>query len=666
MRSAHAFWLRRTLSGLLLTGLIGALAMGMLPARWLADLDRQVYDQGLALQPPVVADRVVIVDIDERSLAEIGRWPWDRSVIARLADRLDAAGASVIGFDILFAETQATAGEDEALAATLRRTPTVLGYYFTSDRGGRVSGRLPTPVFAADTLEAMSLPVTDWSGYGANLGVFQRDEQAAGFFNPFIDDDGVVRRLPLLARHEGQAYESLAVAVLRRYLGSASLVLSPGTMELRGSRGVARLPLSRGLSALVPFGSGAVAGRSHESPFESVSASDVLRGHVGDPLFKDRIVLIGTSAPGLSDLRATPVSTTSPGVGIHATLIAGALSRDDPPRVRTWSEETARIGALLTVAVGVALSIALPALGAVGVVSCGLIAIAALLAAHLAWIQWAGWVVPIGASWVLVLALCGLNLALGYFIEGRARRQVADLFGEYVSPELVERMNRDPLRFRAMTSENRELTILFADIRGFTRIAESMEPADLREFINEFLTAMTEVIHRHHGTVDKYIGDAVMAFWGAPMDDECHADHAVDAARAMVAEVVRLNRAYARRGWPTLAIGVGINTGIARVGDMGSRLRRTYTVLGDAVNLASRIESLTKQFGVPIIVGEATVERARGHAFGELAVVNVVGRHEAVRVFVPGAIADRGYPLHTAAPGADHAEDDHEVARARV
>jgi adenylate cyclase len=249
--------------------------------------------------------------------------------------------------------------------------------------------------------------------------------------------------------------------------------------------------------------------------------------------------------------------------------------------------------------------------------------------------------VPVASGLILVLVVTLLNLAAGYFLEGRARRAVAGLFGEYVSPALVERMMRDPQRYGVAASENRELSILFVDIRGFTRIAETMEPEPLREYINAFLTSMTEVVHRYGGTVDKYIGDAVMAFWGAPIDDPQHADHAVAAALAMLDEVQRLNQSFEVRGLPLIRIGVGINTGVVRVGDMGSRLRRAYTVIGDAVNLASRFEALTKQFDAPIIVGETTVTQARGHSFVELGRARVVGRGEPVRVFAPASLAEQ-------------------------
>src|SRR5690606_8159985 len=233
-------------------------------------------------------------------------------------------------------------------------------------------------------------------------------------------------------------------------------------------------------------------------------------------------------------------------------------------------------------------------------------------------------VLPLAASLATVLALGLFNVTAGWFVEGRARPAMKQPLGESGMPALVERMALDPVNYLAV-STNRELTIVFADIRGFTRFAETMEPAALREYINTFLTGMTGIIHAHRGTVDKYMGDAVMAFWGAPVDDPAHADHAVAAAIAMQSEVRRMSEAFHARGLPPLAVGIGINTGVVRVGDMGSRLRRAYTVIGDAVNLASRLEGLTKQYEVPIIVGEGTVQRCRQHAFFELARATVAG-----------------------------------------
>lgn len=644
-------WLRRPVIGLAFTLAACAGVLGVLPFPVSDALDRLIYDARVRSQAAQPDERVVIVDVDERSLAEVGRWPWQRAAIAELVTRIvDRGGASVMGMDTLFAEPERGSGGDEALAAALQGRPVVLGYYFSSDRGGVTTGLLPAPVMNVGAFAQSGHRITVWSGYGSNLAVLQGAAAGAGFFNPIVDADGVVRALPLLAEYGGQVYESLALAVLRRHLGNASLLLTSERLLLQGERGEAALPLSTGTTALVPFAGrlgGSADGAASGSRFRYVSAADVLAGRVEPEVFRGRIVLLGTSAPGLTDLRATPVHAAFPGVEIHATLIAAALdAAASPLLVKRRAESAEAAGLVAILVIGAVLAFALPAIGAVGGVALGLMAAAALwLAAGIGWANF-GLVLPVAAGLLLVALLTGFNLAAGYFVEGRARRAVASLFGEYVSPALVERMMRDPRRYERASSENRELTILFVDIRGFTRIAESMEPEPLREYINDFLTAMTDVIHRYGGTVDKYIGDAVMAFWGAPVDDPQHADHAVAASLAMLDEVQRLNQGYEARGMPLMRVGIGVNTGVVRVGDLGSRLRRAYTVIGDAVNLASRLEGLTKQFDAPIIVGESTVRHARGHAFSELGTAQVPGRAEPVRVFMPSTlVAGRTLPF---------------------
>ena len=663
-------WLRRPAVGLLLTVLACAATLDALPVPVSRALDRLVYDARLRDQIVNADDRVVIVDIDERSLAAQGRWPWPRATVARLVERIvDEGGASVVGLDTLFAEPERGSDGDARLAEALRGRPVVLGYYFSSDRGGVTSGKLPAPVMEAASFAQSGERITAWTGFGANLPALQSAAGAAGFFNPVVDPDGVVRALPLLAEHGGQVYESLAVAVLRRHLGGASLMLTRDRLVLRGERGSAVLPLSAGATALVPFaggvaemsspasssapadsarswraasGAASLGGGAGDRParFRYLSAADLLAGTADLAPLRDRIVLLGTSAPGLTDLRATPVHAAFPGVEIHATLIAAALDSDGSgAAIKRRSEAAAAMGAGLVALAGVGLAFVLPAMGAVGVVALAGLAGAGLwLAAAVAWSNF-GVVVPVSAGLVLVAVLAGFNLAAGYFVEGRARRAVASLFGEYVSPALVERMMRDPRRYASAPSEDRELTILFVDIRGFTRIAETLKPDQLREYINDFLTAMTEVVHRYGGTVDKYIGDAVMAFWGAPVDDPLHADHAMAAALSMLEEVQRLNRSYETRGLPLMRVGIGVNTGVVRVGDLGSRLRRAYTVIGDAVNLASRLQGLTKQFDAQIIAGESTVREARSHVFAELGHAQVAGRAEPVQVFVPAELA---------------------------
>ena len=649
--------LRRRILGLALTALAMLCVPGTQSLPILATLDASIHDSRTRLSAAQPDDRVLIVDIDEASMARIGRWPWDRSRVGELAAALvDKGGARVVGIDMVFAEPQREPGEDAALARQLAGRPIVLGYYFTraaEARPGavaavgpleRTTGALPAPVLRAQALTDLDLGVTAWSGFGANLALLQARAAGAGFINPLVDPDATVRALPLLAEFRGELYESFAVAVLRQWLGSASLRLDADHLSLQGVRGSLALPLSDSLTALVPYAGRVADERGPARRFTYLSAADVLEGRVDWNRFKDRVVLLGTSAPGLADLRATPIHLALPGVEIHATLIAGALTSitapaDATPLLRSRSAVSVGLGVVAALMAGSLLAIGLPAAGALGALAMSVVV--ALSVWGFAGIAWAngGVVMPVAAALVLVVVLLMLNLVVGYVVEGRARRSVAALFGEYLSPALVERMVRDPASFALGRSENRELTILFVDIRGFTRIAETMPPEHLREYIDAFLSSMTDVVHRYGGTVDKYIGDAVMAFWGAPLEDPQHADHAVAAALAMLEAVSRLNRGLEANRMPMMRVGIGVNTGHVQVGDMGSRSRRTYTAIGDAVNLAARFEALTKHYDCSIIVGEPTVASAVGHRFVALGRTRIEGRAEPVLVYAPASLS---------------------------
>lgn len=628
----------RALGGLAIVLLLIAHDLGWRRMPTLAAVDRQLYDGRQALLQARLDPRIVIVDIDERSLAEQGRWPWPRERVAALVDAIATRGrAAVSGFDTVFAEPQRDGDGDARLSASLREGRAVLGYYLTSDRSARRTGTLPMPVFDGEAASLLELQMVHADGYGANLEQFGEAAAGQGFFNAFlgagIDVDGTVRAMPLLAAYGNDVHESFGVAILRQYLGAAALIAEPDRLKLRGVRGEVAIPVSVGYTAMVPFAGrgGAAGGR-----FRYVSASDVLKGEVDWSVMRNRIVLIGTSAPGLTDLRATPVSEVFPGVEIHASFIAGALDGD----IKRRPPEAGVAAALASLTIGGGLAVLLPALGPIGTALASALALLTLLGTSAIAYSNAGLVLPVAAPVVAVLGLMVFNLLFGYLAEGRARRAVLKLFGEYVSPSLVEQMARDPVRWRVAESVNRELTMLFADIRGFTRMAESMDPAALREYLNTVLTGLTGVIHEYGGTVDKYIGDAVMAFWGAPVDDPMHADNAVSAAIAIQEEARRLSADFVMRGLPPLSIGIGVNTGLVRVGDMGSTLRRTYTVIGDAVNLAARFEGLTKRYNVRIIVGEQTVRGCRDTDFDELAQVDIDGRSDSVLVFVPRPALD--------------------------
>jgi len=627
---------RRVLPALAIVLFAAAAAAGLVRLPVFDALDRLAYDTQLRWRSAPVDERVVIVDIDERSLAEQGRWPWARERVAKLARELtDGAGAAVVGFDVVFAEHEHSEAGDGRLAQALRDRPVLLGYYFSSDRGGQRSGVLPSPVFVAGSLPP-GIAVTRWDGYGANIAQFARAARDAGFFNPVIDPDGVVRSMPMLAELDGQLYQSLSLALLREYLGEGVLSVAADRIEVIGKRGRVAIPLSEGLTALAPF-AGRLPDGKRGLPFRVVSATDVIEGRAPASIFAGRIVLVGTTAPGLSDLRAAPVSETYPGVAIHATLISGALDG----RIDARPPEARALAGLLTLLVGGVIAFAVLRLGPLSISLVSVGSAIALVGIHALVLQKLQLVVPVSAAVAMVPALGLYGLAVGFVVESRARRAVISLFGEYVSPELVRKMAADPLNYDIDTGEQRELTILFADIRGFTRIAETMKPNELREYLNEFLTAMTEIVHRHGGTVDKYIGDAVMAFWGAPIADADHADHAVAAAIEMQKTAAEMSYRFTVRGLPALSIGIGINTGEVTVGDMGSKLRRSYTVIGDAVNLSARLEALTKRYAVPVLVGETTAARCILRRFESMGTVAVDGRHGEIEIFVPREFADQ-------------------------
>ena len=349
--------------------------------------------------------------------------------------------------------------------------------------------------------------------------------------------------------------------------------------------------------------------------------ADALRG---------KIVLVGASAHGLQDLRSTPVESVFPGVEVHANLISGMLGA-------TIKEKPALVGAevVLLVAGGVTLAVLIPMLSALWATLAAVSGLAALLAFNFAAWTRADMALPLAAAALMTGALYVVNMAYGYFVESRSKRQLAGRFGQYVPPEVVERILADPAKYN-MAPRDAELTILFADVRGFTGISESLEPEELREYINEYLTLMSSIIRsRYRGTLDKYIGDAVMAFWGAPVEDPQHARNGVLAALEMQKDCEQLNAMFAARGWPALKIGIGVNSGTVRVGDMGSKVRLAYTAMGDAVNVASRLEGRTKSYGVGILVGEATRERVTDLVFREVDRVRVKGKDEAVTVYEP-------------------------------
>ena len=629
-------------------------------------LDNIIYDARLALAMPGGVDpRIVILDIDERSLDKtaLGRWPWRRDKISALLTKLfDEYGIVIVGFDVVFAEPDESSGlpvldklakgklkdvaqfqtalgdlrpeldYDGIFAKTLKGRPVVLGYYFNSEEDAVQSGAIPEPVLPKGTFQGRNISFTTWRGYGANLPEFQAAAANAGHFNPLVDPDGVSRRVPMLAEYHGAYYEALSLAMVRVLAGYPKVEpgIAPGRFVSKSYSGLewlkagpVTIPVDENVSAFIPY-------RGKRGSFNYISLADVYFDKVPKEELRGKIALIGTTAPGLLDLRSTPVGSVYPGVEIHANMIAAMLDNDfkHKPAYMLGAE------VILLLLGGIILSTLVPLLSPLKATLVSLLAIVLITGLNVVVWSKGGMILPLASSLLMITALFAFNMSWGYFVESRSKRQFTELFGQYVPPELVDKMAADPERY-SMEGKSEELTVLFSDIVGFTSISESLNPKELSQFINEYLTSMSLVIRNNRGTLDKYIGDAIMAFWGAPVEDPEHARQGVLSAMAMQAELDKVRAQMRARGWPDIRIGIGVNTGQMSVGDMGSKLRKAYTVMGDAVNLSSRLEGLTRVYGVGILVGPNTKQVVKDVVFREIDRVKVKGKDEPVDIYEP-------------------------------
>lgn len=649
-------------------------AMGIVPMGAMQRLDDVFYDARLrATMPKTLDERIVIVDIDEKSLAELGRFPWGRNKLAHLVDVLfEQQHIALLGFDIVFAEPDDSSGltrltglaqnefkdqpgfaerikqlqpeldYDAVFARALDKRPVILGYYFTSDRDGHIAGTLPASVLSGAEYKGRTIPAFQWNGFGSNIAELAQAAPLAGHFNPVADADGVVRSLPLLAEYKGQYYESLALAMFRRLVGSPTV--SPGFSDeqwlsrnyqaldrilLKEGKSSLSIPVDKHVATLIPFrGTGGAQGGS----FRYVSAADVIAGRLPANSLRDKIVLVGTTAPGLQDLRVTPVGEVYPGVESHANVISGWLDH----KVVLKPDYAMGYDIVILTIAGLLLAVGLPLLTAPRAVMLSIGVLATVVGVN-TWLYLSfGLVMPLAAAIVMTMTAFALNMSYGYFVESKSKRELAHLFGTYVPPELVDEMVKDPDSY-SMKATSRELTVMFCDMRGFTKMSEHMEPTQLQELLTGVFSKLTSLIRANRGTIDKYMGDCVMAFWGAPVDTPEHAHLAVKSAMEMVGAVREINLDHRARGLPDIGIGIGLNTGTMCVGDMGSNIRRAYTVIGDAVNLGSRLEGLSKIYGVDIVVSETTRKLAQDFAWQELDRVRVKGKEQAVAIFWPMA-----------------------------
>jgi adenylate cyclase len=602
-----------------------------------AELGNLVFDAYQRVHPRAYESAPVrVVDIDDATLAKLGQWPWPRTDVAKLTRALAQAGAAAIAYDVVFSEPDRTgAGHDAALGQTFAETPAVTGFFLTRETND-VRPTLKAGFAISGTDPLNSLPL--YRGSIVPLATINNNAKGSGFVSMVGGSDGIVRSIPLVSRIDDQLVPSLSVEALRvaQQAGAVLLKTTNGSGELGGGAagivslkiGAFEIPTTRA-GELWMYYTAPVQGRT-------VPAWKILTGALSQSelksLFGGTIVIVGTGASGLRDLVATPVTDRELGAVVHAQaieqmILGRFLVRPD------WADGLERTLILL---LGIGLALGLAPLGAL---RGGLIAAIALI-------------VAIGGSWVAfryyfllldptfsALTILGVYIAdtsFSFYREERARAHIRSAFNHYLSPELVERIARNPGQLE-LGGEERDMTVMFCDIRGFSRISEKLTPQQIITFLNAFLSPLTEVLLRRSATIDKFIGDAILAFWNAPLPDPDHARNAAFATLEMFSRLNDMNRDFVNdksKAWPgEVRIGIGMNSGPCFVGNIGSAQRLNYSLIGDTVNLASRIEGLTKTYGVSIAIGNDLANRLTDFALIELDMVRAVGRDSAEKLF---------------------------------
>lgn len=624
-------------------------------SRLLTFLENGVLDLELRhnLKPLEKGVPITIIDIDDKSLAAKGRWPWSREVLADLVEKIYQQGARTVAFDFTFPEAEENLIDeviekksvkqseplfselekmkplfdfDVTFAKSLQAGNSILGFVFKNDE--ELQGVLPPPFLIPASEISNQIFVPKMSGYIGNISLLQKAAKEGAFLNATPDVDGVNRFAPLILQYKGGLYASLALEAAKNYLAiKTSELVTASYKDALVLEGVEldqiTIPLDPWGRIFIPF-----RGKPYSIPY--ISALDVLDGKAAVSSIADKLIFIGSSATAMADLLVTAVSPVFPGVEIHASIALGIIEHYLPYKP-TWGKGVS-IGLVLIL--GLFCSLLFPHFGPIKtsafffLFSLGLIAVN-----HLVWTEY-GIVLSMLLPVFVVTVLYVINIVIGYFFESEQRKRMKSIFGQYLSQERIELLLQKKESDLGLDGESKELTVLFTDIRNFTTISEKMSASEVKNFLTLFSTPMTQIIFDHKGTIDKYVGDMIMAFWGAPLEDPTHALDAVMAAWNMQKKLGDLNEEFQKKGNPLINVGIGLNTGVMNVGDMGSKFRRSYTVIGDSVNLAARLENLTKFYRVGIIVGEKTQEEAKnGFVFRKLDRVKVRGKEEGVTIY---------------------------------
>lgn len=640
--------------------------VGVLPTRYLEKMENQLYDFRLRSDLlNTVDDRIVILDIDEKSISALGQWPWSRTLMAELVDKLNTDyQIKVIGFDSVFPEAEDTSAKellsilsnnelfqkqdvseflkikgdeldgDSRFAESLVARNVVVGYTFEDYRGDDADyltkGFLSEPLVTASSLESIDIDFYRAGGFVGNYEYMSQATIYGGFFN-YPRESSSLRKVPLLYEYNGDAYPSLALRTAMVSLGVENIeFLFENNAEKLNSLTLEylkladkKIPVDGRFAVYVPYRGGIYS-------FPYVSIIDVLNGDTPLEMLRDKILLMGTSATGMMDLRSTPVGDTYIGVEIHASIISGILDE----RFKLKPSYMNSIEAIFLLLITITLHLSYSRLGAIGVVIIFPVTVASVLGfGFLLWHEF-NFVIPLANSMLLVFTQSFIHTAYDFFVESRQKRRMNQFFEQYIPSELVKEMDSSTQEL-SLSGDNKEMSVLFSDVRGFTTISETMTPGDLTQLMNEFLTPITKVVHDNRGTIDKYMGDCVMAFWGAPLTDEQHANNAVRASFKLINAIKKIQPEFDKKNWPKINVGVGISSGEMYVGNMGSEFRMAYTVMGNNVNIGARLEGLTKTYGVDIIVSDITASLATAFVYRELDRVLVKGKNNPIIIFEP-------------------------------
>jgi adenylate cyclase len=647
---------RISLGLFLVFGLSSLLFVDVQPiTTWISALENLGYDLQVRKEhkPLGKNNSIIIIDIDDTSLQAKGRWPWPRETIADMVTNLYKHGATVVAFDVTFPDPEInivqelidrlkgsspeiipqlkglkeTFDHDALFAKSLELGDSVLGLVFTDS--GKDSGTLPSPLIQLPPEKVKQLDIPNKQTYLSNISLLAKAAKTQGFINATPDPDGVLRFTPLLFRDNNNVYGSLALQAVSLYLLTEHTDLV--TAQYGESEILEGIKLDRLFIPTDPFGRILIPFRGPPYTFPYISAIDVLNETVPKGALEGKLIFIGATASALGDTRPTAMASIFPGIEVHASIAAGIIDHYLPYKP-AWGRGVAW---LLMIILGSIYAILLPFFSILTIcILCSLLPLALLLGNYWIWSAF-GIVISILLPIGLILFLFILNMVWGYLFESNRAKNMKSMFGQYVPPAYLEDMIKKGSEF-SLEGESKELSVLFADIRSFTNLSEKMTATELKQFLNRYFNPITEIIFNHQGTIDKYVGDMVMAFWGAPLTDPKHAFNAVTTGIAMQAELTTINAGFLAEKKPAIKIGIGINTGIMNVGDMGSKFRRAYTVLGDTVNLASRLEGQTKFYHIGILVGKQTYEQTKEEfAYRKVDKIKVKGKDTGIEVFTP-------------------------------